>query len=663
MNKKLLLALISSLVLLSSIGYSLETALEVPETNFPPIQIQNIPDRSWPMNKNLTNTFDLDDYFIDYEDIITYNVTSAQNITIVINSTTNEVSFYSDLNFTGYRNVTFTASDGFAWVTSNIVFLNVTNDLIPPQWSNLSMAPSTVNQNTVVTFYANWTDNVQLSEFILSINQGGGWTNYSQNFSGIQNTSSYQLQITAAGGTNVLWLFYAYDTSGNLNFTTTEHFTVETPEVPDNDDDDDSSSGGSRTTARGTKGPVPITSRPQSPLKGFDVIPDNLVVELKQGESITKLIKVQNLGLRETNFTLTLKSLGDLAVISENNLSIKSGRDAVVAILFKTNRKSIPDIYFGRLTVATLIETMHIPVVLTINPFVVNFETKVEIPKEFKTVSPGKSVEANIKVINKADVPQENITIQYAVMDFFGEVIASNQEEVNFSEQTIFLTKNFTIPLDVEQGRYIFYARAYKDDKVSIDIDEFTVGKEFNLFSFFISNIIYIIIGLVFIITLLLFVYYHRTKEKERLLNLYIMINELKKLLDENRIDEAALQYNKIKLSYHEKIGLSQGENKEDLKEEMRNLVKEFNAQAGVVEIKNEAKKENNEAAGKTQEKNEPEIKEEAKEDTPKGESEAQENKENTKEKIQKVKEKKKLKKDKKVNEKKEKKRKSGKSK
>jgi hypothetical protein len=609
---------------------SLETSVNVPETNFPPIQIKNIPDQSWPMNKNLSNSIDLDEYFIDYEDIIIYNFTNVENITIIINETTNEVSFYSDINFTGERNVTFIASDGFINTTSNLVLLNVTNDIESPHWYNLTISETNITQNKLVTFSAEWTDNMQLQYYIFSINEGLGWQDFTIYFTGIQNTSTYDYSITAAPGTNVLWKFKAYDTSNNYNETTTEFFTVQQTDDEDSSSDSrdsDSSSSGKKIT-KGAQ-PTSTTRTRSTSSRGFDVIPDNIAIELKQGESITKLIKIQNLGLKEENFTIEIEGLEEFLIINENNLSIKSGTDAVIALLFKSTRKSVPDIYFGKLIVSTLDEEMHVPIVLTINPLIYDFEVKINIDERYKIIRPGESIEAEIAIINKKDIPNDNITLFYSVMDFFGQIIDQNEEILNFTEESIRLTRNFTIPIDAIPGDYIFYARASRENKISMDIDEFIVGESFSLFSFLIKNLIYIIISLIFIITLLLFIYYHRTKERERLLNLYIMVNELKKLIEENKIDEAILEYNKIKIAYKEKPITMNKENETELKMEMTKLISEFNSLSSVKNLEKEIKEKKENKEDKKEE-NKEDKKEENKED--KKEETKEDKKEETKE-------------------------------
>lgn len=102
-----------------------------------------------------------------------------------------------------------------------------TPDTQAPTWSNPNIAPTPVQQNNLVTFNTTWTDNIWLAGFILSVNQGSSYVNYSYTqFSGITNIASYKAQITASTGTLVRWRYYAYDTSDNMASSDIRQFTV-----------------------------------------------------------------------------------------------------------------------------------------------------------------------------------------------------------------------------------------------------------------------------------------------------------------------------------------------------------------------------------------------------------------------------------------------------
>lgn len=581
----LVIALLVSIICAISFVSSVETIINVPETNFPPYQTANIENQSWAMGRNLTNAFDLDDYFDDDEDILTFNYTLTENITIIINETTNLVSFFSEANFSGVRNVTFIANDGFSNTSSNLVFLIITNDTQAPQWTLISITPSVIYQNTIVNFSANWTDNVQLSHYIFSINQGSGWVNYSEtDFSGTENISSTRIQISAAPGTNVLWKFYAFDTTGNMNETSIQYFTISQIETPPSTERDTSSSSERRRTTERSNTIFPFSSEKTKKL--FSVTPTDFIIQLKQGESIERLLKINNLDINTQNFSLKVEDLSNFVTLNNYNVLIPAGKSAIVASLFSANRRAIVDIYFGKIIVQMHTEIEEIPIILTINPYEIDFEVEVKIPEEYKEMKIGQSLFAQIIIKSKKDPIDSPMKLYYSVMDIRGNTLEKWEEIINSTEAIIILNKSFYIPEDTYPGDYIFFARLTKDKKTSMGLDKFSVGEKFNLYSFIKSNFLIMILILAVTITILLIVYYHRTKEKERLLNLYVMINELKILLEQNKMEEAILEYQKIKQAYNEKVSPAELRNIEELKLEMQKLIKEFNNSINIKEIK-----------------------------------------------------------------------------
>jgi hypothetical protein len=157
-----------------------DTVTELNVSNSPPVLLDLIPNQSWPNGSSLLNAFDLDNYFYDPNgDNISYSYTSTENVTILIDEN-NYVSFSSDSDFIGTRNVTFIASDHSSNTSSNLVFLFIGTDTEPPQWYSPNKNRVKIYQSMYVNFTTSWTDNVALRSFYFSINQGSGWVNYAE---------------------------------------------------------------------------------------------------------------------------------------------------------------------------------------------------------------------------------------------------------------------------------------------------------------------------------------------------------------------------------------------------------------------------------------------------------------------------------------------------
>ena len=610
------------------------TSLTINYNNVPPALINTIPDQTWAKNTNLTNAFDLDDYFFDNE-TLTYSSTSPQNISIIINETTNKVSFYPDYGFEGTRDVVFTAFDASTDTDSNTVTLNVTEDTQPPTWSNPSkdISDSQIFQNTVVKFTTDWEDNVALSSYLFSIKQESGWVNQSpSSFSGTQNTSSYSIQISAPAGTTVEWIFHGFDTTGNMNFTETQSFTVATsPSTSDDsdtteeeEDDDDSSSSGSITSPTLSPGAV----------ADFTIDPDEegIKVDIVQGSSGAIIIKITNTGNTDLFFEIEIGGLEEFEkLISESSFNLTGGDSKTVTIDFTADRRLTPDLYYGNIKVKSSTGTKDIPVVIAVKAIDVEFDLSVEVPEEYKEVSPGEVVKANITLTNLKQVDQRNITFYYAITNFEGDVIDSAFEEFTFAERSITLDKELSIPDQIERGEYIFFARAVSGKDIVIDSDTFEIGERFNVAAFVRSNIFFFAIVFASVVVALMMMKYQRNRQRLRLLNLYLMVTELNKLVKSGKHEEAVDIYVRIKSAYGEPVSQTALSNKEELKKEMEKLAKKLDVKIlqkpqenSESEIKNpennnnENKQQSDDKKSEEKPKEESETKPENKEEKPK---------------------------------------------
>ncbi len=562
------------------------TTLNVIYNNVPPMLISQIPNQTWAMNANLTDAFDLDDYFID-NDTLTYNFTSVENISVIINTTTNIISFYPDFNFSGIRNITFTAYDSFTTTNSNLVYLNVTPDTEPPTWNSPSKDVTTIFQNTIINFATVWEDNFNLGKYYFSANQLGSWVDYPNiTFSGRQNISTFQLQNSAPGGSTVQWKFVAFDALGNMNETSIQNYTVNQTQSSSSNQTQGS---GSNTTQTGTTSErdrseedTSQTTEPKTTVQkksSYIIEPEGpFILEIRQSESGTISFKITNTGNTDLSFNLTFFSLEELSKqlnIYEFNLT--AGESKTITAQFTAGEKLTPDIYFGKIKIKTRLEVKEISIAVTVKKFITNLQVAVEIPQEFKNIKTGGKIRANITIENLQDFKTRNITLYYAINSFGGVVINSAHEQFSMTAQKIILNKELEIPPETKIGEYIFFARAVSGEEIALDSDTFTIGEKFNLSSLIKSNLILISIAILSAIIALLMLKRRKNRERMRLLNLYMMITELNKLMKDGKIEEAIDLFVRIKSAYGEPLSKTAIKNRSELKKEMENLSQELN--------------------------------------------------------------------------------------
>src|SRR3989344_1256322 len=557
------------LVLLSMALFHLVDAANVTSnltiSNSAPLLVQDIPNQSWPSNSNLLNSFNLNSYFYDPNgDTLNFSSSTPINVTVSIASSGN-VSFYPQSNFMGFNNVTFFAFDGSFNSSSNLVYLSVGLDSTPPQGNSPIKSKPTIYQNDVINFSSSWTDDFGLDAFNLSINQGSGFVNYTGDFSGTQNTSLYTIQISASAGTNVSWYFCSNDTSGNVGCMSVNNFTVQSvPASPSNPSPAASSSSSSGSSYN------PYSSSSSKKITNFTVNPEFFKISLKKGQVDTRVLKITNIGNQNLSFNLSLRELYDLVVLSEANFDMPPGDSKDITIDFIASSNVLAGQYFGSINVSSYIYSIDVPIILDINNLENDFDVNVSVIQSAKSFNSGDTVPAHINIKNLKD-PVQNLTLYIAIKDLYGNIYDSYQEQL-FLESSLDLDRNLTLPKEMMLGDYLFYARVSSEKKIAIDSDIFQVGTGFRFASFLKISTIFFVILVLTIVTIVLFIYYRKEKEKERLFELYLMLSELKKLIEEGKTDKAIELYSRVKHAYGEPVSDSVLKNKEKLKEEITKL-------------------------------------------------------------------------------------------
>lgn len=575
----LLLSFIFCLFSQNLVNSEVTTSAEI--TNSPPILSILIPDQFWPTNESLTDSFNLNDYFFDPNgDEITFNSSSVQNITVIISSN-GSVSFFPDISFKGLRNITFSCSDGnHSAEVSNYVLLNVGMDDEAPMWHSPEKNKVNVSQNSIVNFSTIWTDNIRLREFIFSINQGTGWVNYSTTgMKGIYNVSrENRIQISAPGGTNVSWRFYAYDLMRNMGVTDIQTFLVSFPPISGGADSESGIGGAGSTTEESED---LFSKEEKKTTKDFSLDFTYSIITLYPGEGMTKILRITNIGTQNISFNLFEQNLKKFMTLSETTFTLGSAQTKEITLDFNLPDNFPLEQYFGFLVVNSSAGYKKIPIVLNLKQRNPEFDVRVNISDKYSVTKPGKDVFANISLIFSRDIKNQSFVLYYAIKDINGNVIEFREESVDrsFSE----IERSLSVPVNSVLGQYIFYARLSDEEKLAIDSQIFEVGSRIKLAAFLKYGSLIFILSLVSFLILLLVYRYNQKKEKARILRLYLLLNELKNLVKEENYDGAINLYLRLKSEYNEIVPSREVANKETLKEEIKKISEYLNKKEVVV--------------------------------------------------------------------------------
>ena len=286
-------------------------------------------------------------------------------------------------------------------------------------------------------------------------------------------------------------------------------------------------------------------------------------------------MRITNTGLQDLSISVSAEKIKNFTSLSEENFTLLPGKSKEITIDFNAPERTIPGQYFGYIVVKSQHIKKSIPVVLDIQAINLEFDLTLNLSNGYEIVKPGKNVKVNITLFNVKDLKEVNASLYYAIKDYDGTVYNFSEEEVNFFS-TLTLQRELQVPEIAPEGNYIFYARASDDKNIAIDSVSFEVGNRFNFSAFFKVGSISILV-LIFAILLAMFmVKYERDKKKERLLELYIMLNKLKNLIKQGKEEEALKLFIKIKEIYHEPVSKEVFDDKERLKKEILDLYNNF---------------------------------------------------------------------------------------
>ena len=150
--------------------------------------------------------------------------------------------------------------------------------------------------------------------------------------------------------------------------------------------------------------------------------------------------------------------------------------------------------------------------VLQVNEKGALFDIRTEILKKY--IPPGGRVRANVSIINKGDLRNFDVSLEYKAIDFDNNEYTIKKEdfEINQYYNNIFY---LDLPKDISIGNYLFYTKVSYQDVNASSYDTFVV-EEVSLASWF-------LLILIILLAIYLAYRYYRHKRVE------ILLKEVKK--------------------------------------------------------------------------------------------------------------------------------------
>ena len=316
---------------------------------------------------------------------------------------------------------------------------------------------------------------------------------------------------------------------------------------------------------------------PTRKIKNFSIEPKLINISLKQGETITKFIKIYNFGTENLSFSVFVRNITKFITLSSTNFTLEPGETKILTIDFRAERYEMPDLYFGGIVITTNENiTEEVKVILQINALELLFSIDVNVQEKYKIVKTGENVTADIIITSIKDIYPANLSLYIAIKNLDGDILDSSQEVLTVFDEVKF-NRTLHVPKEIELGKYVFYGRIRYNKSVSIDSDIFEVGEKIRIASIIKINLFLLSIFIFLVFIIILFIKYNSLRKRSRLCKLYLLVNELRKLLENNEFEKATQLYIKIKSLYKEPLTREILEDKNKLMEEMKQLVEKLN--------------------------------------------------------------------------------------
>ncbi|MDP2909277.1 MAG: hypothetical protein Q8N77_05715 [Nanoarchaeota archaeon] len=251
---------------------------------------------------------------------------------------------------------------------------------------------------------------------------------------------------------------------GVLEFTVTGFTNYSTEETPTTPGPTGQAAGGEGTGGGGKKITFP----------GFEVTPDVVKVKLKQGETKSQTITIENTGDLPLEFVIDPTEVKEFTTLSDYAFELGPKQTKEVTAVFTASSTTEPDVYAGRIFIRTKELVKPVIVVIEVESMAPLFDVNMSIPQRYKKIAAGESVTGNIVIVNLGDIMPVDVNIDYVIKDLNGDVIDLQQETVAV-EDRLSITKRMETLEDIKLGDYIFYVKVSYNGNVATASDLFSI--------------------------------------------------------------------------------------------------------------------------------------------------------------------------------------------
>lgn len=277
------------------------------------------------------------------------------------------------------------------------------------------------------------------------------------------------------------------------------------------------------------------------------LLSQNLIkVEIKQGETKTVELKINNTGSFSQAVSIDLQDLKQFILIKEPSFILRPYEEKTLALHFTAPHTESPGLYLGNIIVRSEYAQKRLSVIIEVLERKALFDVMVNIREEFKQVELGKEIEADIMMYNLGDLMPVDVTLSYAIKDFKGNTFNPKQETFAVEEQKK-VTKKITVPKHLQPDFYVFYALLEYGEQKAVSTDIFEIKEKIEEKKF--PSLEYLSIFIIGILFLIIVILSYRKKIKELSIPERVIkkVQQIRKGITKKRVESKKPKFDKVK--------------------------------------------------------------------------------------------------------------------
>ncbi len=164
----------------------------------------------------------------------------------------------------------------------------------------------------------------------------------------------------------------------------------------------------------------------------FSVSPGSIKLKLSLGETDERALLVTNTGSAALTVSLAAEGVREYMALSDNFVSLDAGQSAAVTLNFIGRNVGS---FVGQIIARTSQIEKSIPVIIEIISELVLFDVKLDIPKEYAEIEPGKELKAQITLLNVGAPEKVDVFATYFIKDLRGNIVYEETETFGIEKQ------------------------------------------------------------------------------------------------------------------------------------------------------------------------------------------------------------------------------------